>query len=191
MDRPPDPSPGAEDPKPAAPAPKPPPSPAAPAAPAPPGPRTLSFSLTYTRQAAGDELSVDGAEIRLSARVRTLAVAAAAFLIFVLEPLVLYYWLSHHGVPAPIAAVSPQTLDRSASAALPSAPSLAHEGSAPGHPADGSADIITPLNVRDPAALVMGPSASAYPASPPAAPPETDPNDDWKKALEKATRKAR
>jgi hypothetical protein len=39
-------------------------------------------------------------------------------------------------------------------------------GSAPGGP-NGTSDVITPLNVRDPTALVMGPGASEPPSPPP------------------------
>jgi hypothetical protein len=42
-------------------------------------------------------------------------------------------------------------------------------GTAAGDPVGQSTDIITPLNVRDPSALVMGPSASYQLACPPPA----------------------
>lgn len=66
-------------------------------------------------------------------------------------------------------------------------------GLAPGGVAGGSADVITPLNVRDPSALIMGPGGSAQPpatgaASAPttsAAPATTD-NGDWKDALKQS-----
>jgi hypothetical protein len=61
--------------------------------------------------------------------------------------------------------------------------------------APGGSDVITPLNVRDPSQLVMGPGASSQPpagsagsasAAPPAAPSAPSApakNDDWKDAL--------
>ncbi|OGR88292.1 MAG: hypothetical protein A3J74_10930 [Elusimicrobia bacterium RIFCSPHIGHO2_02_FULL_57_9] len=58
-------------------------------------------------------------------------------------------------------------------------------GLAPGALAGGGSDIITPLNVRDPSALVMGPSASAQPPAT-GAPPEKEGKSDWKDALKSA-----
>lgn len=63
-------------------------------------------------------------------------------------------------------------------------------GLAPGGAAGAGSDVITPLNVRDPSALVMGPGASQQPpavASTPApaasAPPPSSGSSDWKDAL--------
>lgn len=62
-------------------------------------------------------------------------------------------------------------------------------GLAPGGAAGGGSDVITPLNVRDPSALVMGPGATQQPpatqaASAPApAPAPSSGSSDWKDAL--------
>jgi hypothetical protein len=59
-------------------------------------------------------------------------------------------------------------------------------GFSPGSLVGNGTDVITPLNVRDPAALVMGPGATQKPAAtvtPPAAPPE---KSNWKDALSQA-----
>jgi len=68
-------------------------------------------------------------------------------------------------------------------------------GLAPGGPATGGSDIITPLNVRDPSALVMGPGATQQPPAgsvAPTTPPPTAPvarNDsDLKDALAATSR---
>ncbi len=63
-------------------------------------------------------------------------------------------------------------------------------GLAPGGVAGGGTDVITPLNVRDPSALVMGPGAQQQPAAtatttPPAAKEPTD----WKDAIANAAAK--
>lgn len=63
-------------------------------------------------------------------------------------------------------------------------------GMAPGGAVGGGSDVITPLNVRDPSALVMGPGAQqqapavASTPAPAAAPaPSTGGSSDWKDAL--------
>lgn len=52
-----------------------------------------------------------------------------------------------------------------------------------GDPVGQSGDVITPLNVRDPSALVMGPSGSSYPpsAAPAPAAPSSVPKDKLRK----------
>ncbi|MDE2492113.1 MAG: hypothetical protein KGM24_14795 [Elusimicrobia bacterium] len=62
-------------------------------------------------------------------------------------------------------------------------------GLAPGGPTGGGGDVITPLNVRDPASLIMGPGSTQEPPTnsvAPATPPPTAPtpsNADLKDAL--------
>ncbi|HBL17293.1 MAG: hypothetical protein A2X36_14070 [Elusimicrobia bacterium GWA2_69_24] len=60
-------------------------------------------------------------------------------------------------------------------------------GFSPGGLVGAGTDVITPLNVRDPSALVMGPGATRKPeavvAPPPAAPEKPEPATDWKHAL--------
>lgn len=70
-------------------------------------------------------------------------------------------------------------------------------GMAPGGAVGGGSDVITPLNVRDPSALVMGPGAQqqapAVASSPaPAAPaaPSSGGSSDWKDALSQSAAKA-
>jgi hypothetical protein len=68
-------------------------------------------------------------------------------------------------------------------------------GLAPGGAVGGGSDIITPLNVRDPSALVMGPGAtqqpptnSVMPATPPPTAPATHSDSDLKDALAASAR---
>jgi hypothetical protein len=68
-------------------------------------------------------------------------------------------------------------------------------GLAPGGPTGGGSDIITPLNVRDPSALVMGPGATQQPPTqsvmPPVPPPSAPTNhsdSDLKDALAASAR---
>ncbi|MDP3542193.1 MAG: hypothetical protein Q8T11_06935 [Elusimicrobiota bacterium] len=69
-------------------------------------------------------------------------------------------------------------------------------GMAPGGAIGGSGDIITPLNVRDPSSLVMGPGGMQQPpagSAAPAAPPPTAPSrsdEDYKDALKGAASRA-
>lgn len=67
-------------------------------------------------------------------------------------------------------------------------------GTAPGSAIGGGADVITPLNVRDPSALVMGPGASQQPptnsAAPVTAPPSARSEPDLKDALAGAAARA-
>lgn len=63
-------------------------------------------------------------------------------------------------------------------------------GLAPGGLAGGGSDVITPLNVRDPSALVMGPGGTQQPptSAPPPAPPKEE-KENWKDALANAAAK--
>ena len=72
-----------------------------------------------------------------------------------------------------------------------------NNGMAPGGPTGGGSDIITPLNVRDPSALVMGPGAtqqpptnSVMPSTPPPTAPNTRSDSDLKDALAAGARGA-
>ena len=57
-------------------------------------------------------------------------------------------------------------------------------GMAPGSGVGGGSDMITPLNVRDPSALIMGPGATQQPAATSTTPPSPSApakeNADWK-----------
>src|SRR6185312_7229780 len=68
-------------------------------------------------------------------------------------------------------------------------------GLAPGSAVGGGSDIITPLNVRDPSTLVMGPGAtqqpptnSVMPATPPPTAPASHSDSDLKDALAASAR---
>lgn len=64
-------------------------------------------------------------------------------------------------------------------------------GMAPGSQLGGGGDVITPLNVRDPSALVMGPGSSQQPAATSTTPPPpAKENTDWKDAIANAGAKA-
>lgn len=57
----------------------------------------------------------------------------------------------------------------------PSLPAAPAATAAPGEPEGHSGDIITPLNVRDPSALVMGPAHYYQSCPPPEPPPDAVP----------------
>ncbi|MBI5631069.1 MAG: hypothetical protein HY921_09310 [Elusimicrobia bacterium] len=65
-------------------------------------------------------------------------------------------------------------------------------GLSPGNLVGGGSDVITPLNVRDPSALVLGPGATQQPPAGAVTPPpsEAPPKDDWKKTLKDAANAA-
>jgi len=65
-------------------------------------------------------------------------------------------------------------------------------GMAPGSPSGGGGDVITPLNMRDPSALIMGPGAQQQAAATTTTPPPAAPakeNTDWKDAIANAATK--
>jgi len=64
------------------------------------------------------------------------------------------------------------------------------DGMAAGGAVGGGSDVITPLNVRDPSALIMGPGASQQPAATATAPtaPSKE-STDWKDAIANAAGK--
>jgi len=69
------------------------------------------------------------------------------------------------------------------------------DGMAPGSPTGGGSDVITPLNVRDPSALVMGPGGTQQPptnsalsATPPVSAPSSRSESDLKDALAASAR---
>ena len=65
-------------------------------------------------------------------------------------------------------------------------------GMAPGGVAGGGTDVITPLNVRDPSALIMGPAAQQQAAATsvtPPTPPVVKESSDWKDAIANAAAK--
>jgi hypothetical protein len=128
-----------------------------PAVPAKTGPveRGWSFSFALMRT-EGD----DAGETALSWRSRLtaldLSLIAAGLVLFLLEPFAIYMLLTHYKgpllaekcAPSPHVVVVHQPQD-----GLPE-----HAGgSAPGHEEGGTGDVITPLNVRDPSNLIMGP----------------------------------
>lgn len=66
-------------------------------------------------------------------------------------------------------------------------------GMAPGSLAGSGSDVITPLNVRDPSALVMGPAAAQQPpasGSGAGGAPEKETKSDWKDALANAAKES-
>jgi hypothetical protein len=84
-------------------------------------------------------------------------------------------------------------LDREAAAYVAASTQPAVEGrtdtlgaGAPGRPVGEPEDVITPLNVRDPSALVMGPGATEAPPSSEVPPPPPPRLRDWREELRSA-----
>ncbi|MEE8425529.1 MAG: hypothetical protein V3S11_06850 [Elusimicrobiota bacterium] len=82
--------------------------------------------------------------------------------LLVIEPFVIYIVL-YDKVHQERAMVADAGRDLQKFLRVPSIPGIPRTIAGPGHPMpDYKSDIITPLNVRDPAALVMPPSGSYY-----------------------------
>lgn len=122
---------------------------------APPVERGWQFSLSLTKT------EPDGTgETALSWRQRLsaldLALIAAGLVLFLVEPFAVYMLLTHYKGPllAEKCAPSPHVVVvHQPQEGLPEHAA----GGAPGDAAGQSSDVITPLNVRDPSALIMGP----------------------------------
>ena len=109
---------------------------------------TYTFSFSLTRSGSGLAPEVPMLEYARVVPTRDLAWLAAALVLFLVEPVVLF-WL-FHGAGAPQHAASEQaSLARAEAAALPEALPAALVY-------NKEEEVITPLNVRDPSALVIG-----------------------------------
>lgn len=114
---------------------------------------SVSLSLTRTEDDAVGETALSWRS-RLSPL--DLVLAAAAFLLFVVEPVAVYLVLTHYKGPLLAGGCAPNqqvVLVHQPQTGLPE-----HAGgSAPGYEEGGKSDVITPLYSRDPSNLVMTP----------------------------------
>lgn len=120
-----------------------------------PAERGWTFSLNLTRTEA------DGnGETALSWRQRLtaldLALVGAGLVLFLVEPFAIYMLLTHYKGPLLAEKCSPSPNVVVVHQPVAGPPEHAG-GSAPGNEEGGQNDVITPLNVRDPSALIMGP----------------------------------
>lgn len=111
---------------------------------------TYTFSLTVSPPAAASESKSESTRFRVAISRRDLVWMGVAFFLVALEPFLLYSLFS--SAPAaltenPGAAVVVRPVETTAHARAP--------GDSVENPSGN--DVITPLNVRDPAALVLGP----------------------------------
>lgn len=121
-----------------------------------PAEKGWSFSLALFRT-EDDAVGETALSWRWRLTPLDLALAAAAFLLLVVEPFAVYMVLTHYKGPLLAGTCAP-----SHEVVVVHSPegvqAVEHAGgSAPGHEEGGSGDVITPLNVRDPANLVMTP----------------------------------
>lgn len=115
---------------------------------------SFSFSVTKTE---GDGTGETAASWRARLSPLDMALIAAGLVLFLVEPIAVYMLLTHYKgpllaekcAPSPHVVVVHQPQD--------GGPPEHAAGSAPGNEEGGSGDVITPLNVRDPSALIMGP----------------------------------
>ena len=114
-----------------------------------------SFSVLLTR--TGEE---EGSEPALSWRQRLspldVALIVAGLVLFLVEPFAVYMVLTHYKGPLLAEKCSPSQQVVVVHAPTDGLPEHGG-GAAPGHEEGGSGDVITPLNVRDPSNLIMGP----------------------------------
>ena len=125
----------------------------------PPPERTWTFSFSVTRKdpEGGDE-NVRSMVKRMT--VLDFALIGGLVTIFLLEPLAIYMFLTRHGA-SPLLAERCGGSTRMVVVQGQGGPDGADLGAqAPGSAVEDryGGDVITPLNVRDPSALVMGPS---------------------------------
>lgn len=113
----------------------------------------FSFSLTKTEPDGTGETALSWRQ-RLSAL--DLALVGAGLVLFLVEPFAIYMLLTHYKGPLTAGTCAPSSnvvVVHQPSEGLPD-----HAGGgAPGNEEGGQSDVITPLNVRDPSALIMGP----------------------------------
>ena len=126
-------------------------------APAKPGPVekgwTFSFNLTRTEGEEAGETALSWRQ-RLSAL--DVALIAAGLVLFLVEPFAVYMFLTHYKGPLLAEKCSPSSQVVVVHPPTEGLPESAAR-TAPGHEEGGGSDVITPLNVRDPSALIMGP----------------------------------
>ena len=164
--------------------------------PAPESPRTRSwaFNLTFTRSAPDE-----GGETILALAHRVtpldLVLILALLTLFIIEPFGVYLYLTRHGgllSAESCAAGNPNVVVTHSAHGAPLTLESGTGGGSPGFEVGGANDVITPLNVRDPSNLVMGPGVyvpAAAPARADAARARRDADSEWKEALEAAAEK--
>ena len=114
----------------------------------------FSFSLTKTEGDGTGETALSWRQ-RLSAL--DLALIAAGLVLFLVEPFAVYMLLTHYKGPLLADKCAPSSHVVVVHQAVDGGPAEHAAGGAPGHEEGGHSDVITPLNVRDPSALIMGP----------------------------------
>lgn len=136
--------------------------------------KSWSLSFSFTR-ADGEGTGETAVAWRKRLTALDLALLAAGLTLFLIEPIAIYMLLTHYKGPLPGHACAPAQDVVVVHAPVDGPPEHGLKA-APGHEPGGQGDVITPLNVRDPAALVMTPYT----------PPPAD--DSWKEALRQAAR---
>lgn len=114
-----------------------------------------SFSLALNRT-EDDAVGETAVAWRARLTPADLALAAAAFLLLVVEPFAVYMFLTHYKGPLLAGACVPDNHVVVLHKPQTGVPEHAG-GSAPGHEPGGQRDVITPLLSRDPSHLVMTP----------------------------------
>lgn len=113
---------------------------------------SFSFSVTRTYPDGTGETALTAAK-RFSAA--DLLLIAGALTLLVIEPFAVYMFVTHHkGLVLAESCASGQNV---VVYHAPTEGAAAQKGAAPGDPVGQNSDVITPLNVRDPASLVMTP----------------------------------
>lgn len=115
---------------------------------------TCSFSLTRME---GDGTGETAASWRTRLSPLDLALIGAALVLFLIEPIAVYMFLTHYKGPMLAEKCAPSPHVVVVHQPQEGGPPEHAGGSAPGNTEGLSRDVITPLNARDPSALIMGP----------------------------------
>jgi hypothetical protein len=130
---------------------------------------TYTFSFSVTRSGAGLAPGVRVLEYAKVLPTRDILLLVGAVLLFLVEPAALYWAFSR--APAEAAAAHAAAVSEARAPADRPVAEKSQDAAAPGGPPGEDSDLITPLNARDPSALVLRPYPDPEPAPTPAPEP--------------------
>ena len=144
--------------------------------------RTYTFSFAITRTAP-DEVDDNVVSVLRSFKPVDLMLLASLATVFLIEPFAIYMLLTHYHVPM----LADRCPDSGRAVVVAS---QYPDFDVPRGPVESDQEVVTPLNVRDPSSLIMGP-APAYAYTPaPAVSKRAEGGDEggWKSAITRAVK---